>query len=84
MQVGLQEAFGTTKEVEITTCLLLNVWWSYYRSTFECMDVSPVTVTGGHTNQNGALFHHVEPRCGSLPCPPYEQQKEITCAVCSK
>ena len=54
------------------------------RSTFECMDVAPETIAGDHANQDGALFHHVEPRCGSLPCPPYEQEKEMTCAVCSR
>ena len=56
----------------------------HHRSTFECMDASPETVAGGHANQDGALFYHIEPRCGSLPCPPYDQQKEITCAICSK
>ena len=54
------------------------------RSTFECVDVAPETIAGGDANQNGALFHHVEPRCGSLPCPPYDEQKEMTCAVCSR
>ena len=32
------------------------------RSTFECVDVAPKTITGGHANQNGAP---VEPCCGS-------------------
>ena len=56
----------------------------YHRSMYECMDISPETIPGGHSNQNGALFYHVEPRCGSLPCPPYENTREMTCAVCSK
>ena len=54
------------------------------RSTFECVDVAPETITGGHADHDGALFYHVEPRCGSLPCPPYDQQKEMTCAVCTR
>ena len=54
------------------------------RSTFECMDVSPETVPGGQSNHDAALFYHVEPRCGALQCPPYENTKEMTCAVCSK
>ena len=57
---------------------------NHKRSTFECLDVAAETVTGGHADQNGAIFYHVEPRCGSLPCPPYDQQKEITCAVCTR
>jgi hypothetical protein len=54
------------------------------RSTFECVDASPETVPGGLADNQGALFFHVEPRCGSLPCPPYQEQKEITCAVCTR
>ena len=37
------------------------------RSTFECVDASAETIAGGGADQNGALFYHVEPRCGSLP-----------------
>ena len=51
---------------------------------YECMDVSPETIQGEQSNQDGVLFFHVEPRCGSLPCPPYENTREMTCAVCSK
>ena len=58
--------------------------YNHKRSTFECVDASPESISGGHANHNGALFYHVEPRCGSLPCPPYDQQKEMTCAVCTR
>ena len=54
------------------------------RTTFECVDVAPEVVAGGHANNEGVLFYHVEPRCGSLPCPPYEPEKEVTCAVCTR
>ena len=52
--------------------------------TFECVDASPETVIGGQVERQGAFIYHVEPRCGSLPCPPYEEEKEMTCAVCTK
>ena len=42
------------------------------------------TVIGGQADRNGAVFYHVEPRCGSLPCPPYEEQKEMTCVLCTR
>ena len=58
--------------------------YNHHRSTFECVDVEPETIVGGHADHNGALFYHVEPHCGSLPCPPYDEQKEMTCAVCSR
>ena len=63
---------------------LMSERYVHHRSTFECMDASPETVAGGRGFQGGATFHHVEPRCGTLPCPPYNEQKEMTCAVCSK
>ena len=63
---------------------LMAARYTHHRSTFECVDASPETIVGGHANHDGALFYHVEPRCGSLPCPPYEPQKEMTCAVCSR
>ena len=56
----------------------------HHRSTFECVDVAPETIAGGQANKKAALFYHVEPRCGSLPCPPYDKQKEMTCAVCTR
>ena len=58
-------------------------WQSHRRSTFECVDAEAETTSGGQSNENGGRFFHVEPQCGSLPCPPYEEQKEMTCAVCS-
>ena len=54
------------------------------RTTFECVDAAPEFVPGGYTDQNGVIFYHVEPHCGSLPCPPYEEQKEVTCTVCTR
>ena len=54
------------------------------RTTFECVDEMPDTVSGGHKGEEGVFFYHVEPRCGSLPCPPYEEEKEMTCAVCTR
>ena len=58
--------------------------YNHHRSTFECVDEAAETVAGGQADQNGAVFCHVEPRCGSLPCPPYEEQKEMTCAISTR
>ena len=57
---------------------------SHHRTTFECVDVAPETLAGGHAFEDGPEFYHVEPRCGTLPCPPYDPQKEMTCAVCTR
>ena len=57
---------------------------SHKRSLFSCVDSSLTPVIGTNHDRNGLLFYPVEGRCGSLPCPPYEETKELTCAVCTK
>ena len=55
-----------------------------YRTKFECLDKNPEAVPGSAGNTNGARFYHVEATCTGLPCPPYDTQKELTCAVCTR
>ncbi|XP_052796745.1 short-chain collagen C4-like [Mya arenaria] len=50
---------------------------------YVCMDGQPQAVTGSKDDRKGALFYFVEVSCGSLPCDPYKQGYELTCAVCS-
>jgi hypothetical protein len=60
--------------------------YDYYRTTYTCMDGNPdnSSETGTHTNKDGVLFHFVEAICsGSLPCTPYIDGQELTCAVCT-
>jgi hypothetical protein len=52
-------------------------------STFECIDQNQVSVPGSSSNVNGATLFHVEATCNGLQCPPYDPQKELTCAVCT-
>ncbi|ELU02754.1 hypothetical protein CAPTEDRAFT_117881, partial [Capitella teleta] len=54
------------------------------RNQYACMDAAPEVLAAGHLNENGALFYHVEGVCGSLPCPPYINGRELTCVVCTK
>ena len=63
---------------------LMSARSSHYRSQFSCVDKSLKTVIGSYANIESARFFPVEGRCGSLPCPPYEETKELTCAVCTK
>jgi len=51
---------------------------------FICMDGNPESLTGTYTDRNGALFHFQRSVCGSLPCPPYIDGRELTCVVCTK
>ncbi|XP_013408216.1 short-chain collagen C4-like isoform X1 [Lingula anatina] len=56
---------------------------SHQRTEFVCLDEAPEVVAGGHENKNGALFYTAEAKCGSLPCPPYVDGRELTCVVCT-
>ncbi len=55
-----------------------------HRSTFECVDQDQESRPNSNKNQDGALFYHVEADCENLPCPPYNTNQEVNCAVCSK
>ena len=48
------------------------------------MDTAFKSVHESSANSDGLLFQFVEARCGSLPCPPYGNDKELSCAVCTK
>jgi len=51
---------------------------------FVCVDEDAEYVPGSQANKNGALLYFVEGKCGSLPCHPYVNGRELTCAVCTK
>ena len=63
---------------------LMTQHYTHHRITFECLDKDPESIPGSAANTNGALFYHVEATCNGIPCPPYDTQKELTCAVCTK
>ena len=51
---------------------------------YVCVDKDPEYVLGSKESKDGALLYHVEGQCGSLPCLPYVNHRELTCAVCTK
>lgn len=61
----------------------------YYKqpaaSQYVCVDQEPQTLLGGgSSNDEGKLFFQVRAKCGSLKCPPYEDDKVLSCVVCLK
>ena len=59
--------------------------YRHKRSTYECVDKAMESLPGSSANTEGALFYHVEAVCGvGIPCPPYNNYKELNCVVCSK
>ena len=57
---------------------------SFYRSSFTCVDINPETVSGSGNNTNGALFYYSFSTCIGLDCPPYENNRILSCVVCTK
>ncbi|KAK3084787.1 hypothetical protein FSP39_019052 [Pinctada imbricata] len=53
-------------------------------SQFICLDENPDTLPGDVPNKDGYLLYAVEGRCGTLPCPPYAEGRELTCVFCSQ
>ncbi|OWF51112.1 Chromosome partition protein Smc [Mizuhopecten yessoensis] len=54
-------------------------------SEYVCVDEhAQLLDRGADTNDDGTLFLAVKAQCGSLRCPPYEQDKYLSCVVCMK
>ena len=64
---------------------LMSNYRDHRRTMFECVDGNPDTVPGQAGSHHGAFLYHTEATCSDgLLCPPYDPQKELTCAVCTK
>ena len=70
--------------LEYTGYLMSSHYGHSGRNPFTCMDAAPEADPAGFRNEDGVLFYFVQGACGSLPCPPYVQGKELVCAVCSQ
>ena len=65
---------------------LMTVNENNHRTTFICVDKNPEAIAGKAANNNGALLYHVEASCATnqLPCPGYDDTKEMSCVMCTK
>ena len=55
------------------------------RTMYECDDKDPESVPGlNAVNNPRTLFHMVEPLCNGLSCAPYDDEKELTCVLCTR
>nr|KAG5685833.1 hypothetical protein BaRGS_011100 [Batillaria attramentaria] len=53
-------------------------------SDYVCVDSDQEARPGGQGNQDSQFIYYTIAACGSLPCPPYEDGKILSCVVCSK
>ena len=51
---------------------------------YECVDENPESADGGNRNIHGSHFYFTRTTCTGLPCPPYVDNRVITCVVCTK
>ncbi|KAL4229876.1 hypothetical protein ACF0H5_010267 [Mactra antiquata] len=49
-----------------------------------CVDHHPDFIQGGGGNADEHILYLTISKCGSLPCPPYANDRELACVVCSK
>ena len=66
------------------TGYLMSSFYTEGKATYECVDVNAESIPGSEANISVGTFYHVEAACTGLACPPYDPQKELTCAVCTK
>jgi len=63
---------------------LMSAHYTHHPTQFTCIDIAFKSVVGSAANHLAMEFFFVEGRCGSLPCPPYNSNKEFSCSVCTK
>ena len=58
------------------------------RNMYECVYSEPEYIQGAVADTNGGVLHFVTTDCEGDStinhCPPYEKDKQLTCAVCTK
>ena len=54
------------------------------RKSTICVDEASEAVPGSGANINPAIAYFMRAVCSNLPCPPYEANKLLTCAVCTQ
>lgn len=56
---------------------------NHQRTDFTCVDINAEPCDDRTSNENGALFYPIRTKCGSLRCPPYTNEADLLCVVCT-
>ena len=54
------------------------------RTSAVCVDNDAEGLVRSEKDENGNLWYVIQTTCGSIPCGPYVNGRELTCAVCTK
>ncbi|CAG2205315.1 unnamed protein product [Mytilus edulis] len=63
---------------------LMTQYKSHNNVDFICMDGEAEPLDNRSSNEEGALLYPVRAKCGALRCPPYKDNTEVLCTVCTK
>ena len=74
----------TSWTIEYVGYLMADYYDHKRNAVYECVDKDPESIYGSAANIDGALFYFVKTTCTGLPCPPYVNNRVITCVVCTK
>ena len=55
-----------------------------HNKVYECVDENPESIDGSEASTDGAVIYFTLSTCNGLPCPPYVNNRAITCVVCTK
>ena len=70
---------------EYTGYLMTSHQNHYAHSDYECIDNDPESVPElKQRSRINALLYQIEADCNNLSCPPYDEEREVTCAVCTR
>ena len=59
---------------------LMSAHYTEKKTMYECVDQAMESIP----RRSEVLFYHVEVDCGfGLPCPPFIEQNELSCIVCT-
>ncbi|XP_052676462.1 short-chain collagen C4-like [Crassostrea angulata] len=64
--------------------LAAGYYLSHAATQYICLDEHPDVLTAGQRNDNGKAFYPVKAMCGALACPPYHNDRYLTCVVCTR
>ncbi|VDI79937.1 Hypothetical predicted protein [Mytilus galloprovincialis] len=63
---------------------IMSGYFGYRASSYICVDIDGEYVQGGKPDIDGQALYATGTKCGTLPCPPYNDNMAVYCVVCSK
>lgn len=80
---GRHDCGGSGYDLQYKGFLVAEANLQRARSEYICLDEAPEGAPGGSGNMDQSVFYVAQFRCGSLPCNPFVNDLEVTCAVCT-